>query len=69
MSRGRIRRKSVTLRFSNPCIGFSTPPSMSRGRDLRHERGKGSARHVADDCLKYLFNLKKYKERKYIVGF
>jgi hypothetical protein len=40
MSRGRSRRKSVTLRFCNPYISFRQAPSMSRGRvcDMREEK-------------------------------
>jgi hypothetical protein len=37
---------------------------MSRGRALRHERGEGGARRIADDCLKYLFNLKKVQSKE-----
>jgi hypothetical protein len=52
ISRGWSRQKSMALRFCNPCIGFSQAPEHIEGRVLRHERGQGSAQHVADDCLK-----------------
>jgi hypothetical protein len=54
--------------FAIHVLALTKPPSMSRGRALRHERGEGSARLIPDDCLKYLFNLKKVQKMKYIAG-
>jgi hypothetical protein len=68
MSRVGSKRESLTPRFCNPCIGFSKAPEHVEGGFL-HERRGGSTQLIAYDCLKYyLFNLKKYKERKYIAG-
>jgi hypothetical protein len=67
MSRGRTRKDSECPGFATHMLALAKPLSMSRGRG-KHEEGGGSARLIADDCLKYLFvkSKKGYKKRKYI---
>jgi hypothetical protein len=58
MSRGRDREALGPLGLATQMLALAKPPSMSRG--LWYDEGRGSARLIAEDCLKYfLFNLKK----------
>jgi hypothetical protein len=43
-------------------LALAKPPSMSRGRG--HEEGGGRARLIVDDCLKYLFIVKRLQEKE-----
>jgi hypothetical protein len=54
MSRGRTRKDSGPPCFATHMLALAKPLSMSMGRG-KHEEGRGSARLIADDCLKYLF--------------
>jgi hypothetical protein len=76
MSRGRDEEEFGPPGLATQMLALAKPPSMSRG-SLWYEEGGGSARLVAEDCLKYfLFNLKKrntkgentYLEKKLIYG-
>jgi hypothetical protein len=61
MSRGMDEEELVPPGLATQMLALAKPPSMSRGGgSLWYEEGGGSARLVAEDCLKYfLFNLKK----------
>jgi hypothetical protein len=50
--RGERLRETKNPRFCNPYVGFGQAPEHVEGE---HEEGGGSARLIADDCLKYLF--------------
>jgi hypothetical protein len=54
MSRGGQERLR-TPRFCNSYVGFNQAPEHVEGEGLLYEGGEGSARLIADDCLKYLF--------------
>jgi hypothetical protein len=61
MSRGRDEEELEPPGLATQMLALAKPSSMSRGGGgLWYEEGGGSARVVAEDCLKYfLFNLKK----------
>jgi hypothetical protein len=52
---GRKRKDLEPPGFCNPYVGFSQAPEHVEGEGLLYEGGEGSARFIADDCLKYLF--------------
>jgi hypothetical protein len=52
---GKEKERLGTPRFCNPYVGFSQAPEHVEGESLLYEGGEGSARLIADDCLKYLF--------------
>jgi hypothetical protein len=55
MLRGKNKKGSEPPGFATHMLALAKPPSVSRGRILLYEGGEGSARLIADDCLKYLF--------------
>jgi hypothetical protein len=61
---GKGRRRVRTPRSCDPDVGFSQAPEHVEG-GLWYEEGGGSARLIAEDCLKYfLFNLKKRNTKR-----
>jgi hypothetical protein len=52
---GEEKKRLGTPGFCNPYVGFSQAPEHVDGDGLLCEGGGGSARLIADDCLKYLF--------------
>jgi hypothetical protein len=55
MSRGRNKSDSEPSGFANHVLSFSQAPEKVEGEGLLYEGGEGSARLIADECLKYLF--------------
>jgi hypothetical protein len=51
---GKEKGRLGTPRSCDPDVGFSQAPEHVEG-GLLYEEGEGSARLIADDCLKYLF--------------
>jgi hypothetical protein len=70
MSRGKDREKlGPRPQVVRPGVGFSQAPEHVEG-GLWCEEGGGSARLIAEDCLKYvLFNLKKRNTKGKIHSF
>jgi hypothetical protein len=69
MSRGRDGEELAPPGHATQMLALAKPPSMSRG-GLWNEEGGGSARLIAEDCLKYfLFNLKKRNTKGKIHSF
>jgi hypothetical protein len=52
---GEEKERLGTPGFCNPYVGFSQAPEHVEGEGLLCEGEEGSARLIADDCLKYLF--------------
>jgi hypothetical protein len=51
--KGRNKRDSVPPGLATQMLALAKLPSMSTGGGLLYEEGGGSARLIADDCLKY----------------
>jgi hypothetical protein len=51
---GEEKKRLGTPGFCNPYVDFSQAPERVEGESLLCEGGGGSARLIADDCLKYL---------------
>jgi hypothetical protein len=69
MSRGRGGEDLRPPGRATQMLALAKPPGMSRG-GLWYEEGGGSARLIAEDCLKYfLFNLKKRNTKGKIHSF
>jgi hypothetical protein len=70
MSREKDREELGPPRSCDPGVGFSQAPEHVEGGNLWYEEGGGSARLIAEDCLKcFLFNLKKKNTKGKIHSF
>jgi hypothetical protein len=59
------RRVRTPLGRATQMLALAKPLSMSRGGGLWYEEGGGSARLIAEDCLKcFLFNLEKEEYKR-----
>jgi hypothetical protein len=70
MSRGKDGEELGPPRSCDPDVGFRQAPEHVEGGVLWCEEGGGSARLIAEDCLKYfLFNLRKRNTKGKIHSF